>query len=142
MKRSILLGLLWLAICASSATSQPIADPAERLESSRRHHEWVEIDAPDGRKVNTFVVYPESDHPATTVIVIHENRGLADWVRGVADQLAEAGYLALAPDLLSGAAPGRGGTAEFSSQDAATQGVLPSATGGNGGDSVLPNAGY
>jgi carboxymethylenebutenolidase len=68
-------------------------------------------------------VYPESDKPATTVIVIHENKGLTDWVRGVADQLAEAGYLALAPDFLSGTAPGGGGTAEFASQDAATQGI-------------------
>jgi carboxymethylenebutenolidase len=57
------------------------------------------------------------------VIVIHENRGLTDWVRGVADQLAEAGYLALAPDLLSGTAPGGGGTAEYGSEDAARTGI-------------------
>ena len=36
--------------------------------------------------------------------------GLSDWARGVTDQLAEAGYIAIAPDLLSGAGPDGGGT--------------------------------
>jgi carboxymethylenebutenolidase len=57
------------------------------------------------------------------VIVIHENRGLTDWVRGVADQLAEAGYLAVAPDLLSGTAPGGGNTPEYGSDDKARDGI-------------------
>jgi carboxymethylenebutenolidase len=55
--------------------------------------------------------------------VIHENKGLTDWVRGVADQLAEAGYLAVAPDLLSGTAPGGGNTPEFGGDDKATKGI-------------------
>jgi len=41
------------------------------------------------------------------VLVIHEKHGADDWVRGVADQLAEAGYIAVAPDLLSGYAERR-----------------------------------
>src|SRR6188768_1185193 len=69
------------------------------------------------------VVYPQGDKPATTVLVIHENRGLTDWVRSVADQLAEAGYVAVAPDLLSGTAPGGGNTPEYGSEDKATQGI-------------------
>ncbi|MEX0613546.1 MAG: dienelactone hydrolase family protein, partial [Pirellulales bacterium] len=97
--------------------------PMERLQTSPRHHEWVEIDAPGDRQVRTWVVYPEVDHPATVVVVIHENRGLTDWVRGVADQLAEAGYVAVAPDLLSGTAPGGGGTVEYGSEDAARNGI-------------------
>jgi aspartyl-tRNA(Asn)/glutamyl-tRNA(Gln) amidotransferase subunit A len=48
---------------------------------------------------------------ATAVIVIHDNQGLTDWARGMTDQLAEAGYIAIAPDLLSGMAPNGGGTA-------------------------------
>ncbi|MCC7265084.1 MAG: dienelactone hydrolase family protein, partial [Candidatus Latescibacteria bacterium] len=48
---------------------------------------------------------------------------LTDWVRGVADRLAEAGYIALAPDLLSGTGPGGGGTASFASQDSARQAI-------------------
>jgi carboxymethylenebutenolidase len=60
---------------------------------------------------------------ATAVIVIHENRGLTDWERGVADQLAAAGYIAIAPDLLSGTAPGGGRTSDFASPDAAREGI-------------------
>lgn len=43
------------------------------------------------------------------VLVIHENKGLNDWVRSVAGRLAGAGYSALAIDLLSG----KGGTDAF-----------------------------
>jgi carboxymethylenebutenolidase len=114
-------GLVWLAIGICSSDAQP--NVVERLEKSPRHHEWVDIDATGGRKVHTWVVFPEVDHPATTVIVIHENRGLTDWVRGVADQLAEAGFVALAPDLLSGTAPGGGNTPDFGSEDAARAGI-------------------
>lgn len=94
-------------------------DPAlARLEKSPRHHEWVAVKAKD-RTVHCFVVYPEIKEKATVVIVIHENRGLTDWVRGVADQLAEAGYIAVAPDLLSGAGPNGGKSSDFPTQDAA-----------------------
>ena len=41
------------------------------------------------------------------VLVIHENKGLTDWVRSVAGRLAGAGYSAMAIDLLSE----QGGTA-------------------------------
>jgi carboxymethylenebutenolidase len=105
--------------------AEVIAQPAvlERLEKSPRHHEWADIETKAGRKVHAWVVYPEVDQPATTVIVIHENRGLTDWVRGVADQLAEAGYVAVAPDMLSGTAPGGGNTPEFGSEDNARDGI-------------------
>jgi carboxymethylenebutenolidase len=126
MKRATMLaGLvvvgLWLAGGFSPASAQ--VEGSKQLSDSPRHQEWVDIEAPGGRKVHTWVVYPEVDHPATTVIVIHENKGLTDWVRGVADQLAAAGYLALAPDFLSGAGPDGGGTDAYPSEDAATQGI-------------------
>jgi carboxymethylenebutenolidase len=105
-----------------SFAAEPV-DPAKRLESSPRHHEWVDIDSAGGRKVHSFVVFPEVDHPTTAIIVIHENKGLTDWVRGVADQLAEAGYLAIAPDLLSGTAPDGGNTPEYGGDDKATKGI-------------------
>jgi carboxymethylenebutenolidase len=95
----------------------------ERLQTSPRHHEWEEIDSGGGRKVRTWVVYPQVDQPATVVLVIHENRGLTDWVRSLADELAEAGYVAVAPDLLSGTAPGGGGTQEYGSEDKAIQAI-------------------
>lgn len=88
----------------------------KRLEDSPRHLEFVKVKNGD-REVNCFVAYPEVKDKATAVIVIHEIFGLSDWVRGVADQLAEAGYIAIAPDLLSGMAPKGGGTEEFGSGD-------------------------
>ncbi len=99
------------------------ADPVkQRLDSSPRHHEWVDVKSGD-RTVHCFVVYPESKDKVSAVLVIHENKGLTDWVRSVADQLAEAGYLAIAPDLLTGAGPKGGNTDSFESTDAATQAI-------------------
>lgn len=98
-----------------------------RLEKSPRHLEWVKVKQ-GKREVNSFIAYPEVKEKATAVIVIHEIFGLTDWVRGVADQLAEAGYIAIAPDLLSGTAPGGGGTSELGSGDAVRKAIssLPS----------------
>jgi len=92
--------------------------PLERLEQSPRHHEWVDVTYGD-RTVRSFLVFPERSEKTSVIIVIHENRGLNDWARSMADQLAEAGYIALAPDLLSGAGPNGGGTSSFASSDAA-----------------------
>ncbi len=91
-------------------------DPLERLEDSPRHHEWVTIEYAD-RTLKGFLVYPEVSGNVPLVIVIHENRGLNDWARSMADQIAEAGYIALAPDLLSGAGPNGGGTVDFENSD-------------------------
>jgi carboxymethylenebutenolidase len=93
-----------------------------RLEKSPRHLEWVKVKQ-GSREVNCFIAYPEVKEKATAVVVIHEIFGLTDWVRGVADQLAEAGYIAIAPDLLSGAAPGGGGTAELGGGDAVRRAI-------------------
>jgi carboxymethylenebutenolidase len=94
----------------------------QRLEKSSRHLEWVDVKNGD-RTVKCFVAYPEKKEKAAVVLVIHENRGLTDWVRGVADQLAEAGYIAIAPDLLSGKAPGGGNTSAFANEDAAREAI-------------------
>src|SRR5881392_688449 len=104
-----LLGALVLA----TAVAMPVMaqDWAKaKLEKSSRHQEWVKVKA-GKREVNCFVVYPEVKDKATAVLVIHEIFGLTDWVRDVADQLAEAGYIAIAPDLLSGMGTDGGGTA-------------------------------
>ncbi|WKV11511.1 dienelactone hydrolase family protein [Marivirga harenae] len=88
----------------------------DRLEESPRHHEWVEISAGD-KTLKGFLVFPEISEKAKTVIVIHENRGLTDWVRNFADQLAEKGFIAFAPDLLSDFSEEYTGTADFPSSD-------------------------
>jgi carboxymethylenebutenolidase len=88
------------------------------LESSPRHHEWVDIAVPGKEvKVSTFVAYPERKDKAPVVIVIQEIFGLTDWLRAVADRLAADGFIAIAPDLLSGKGPGGGGTDKFASRD-------------------------
>jgi carboxymethylenebutenolidase len=94
----------------------------ERLEKSPRHLEFVKVKA-GNREVNSFIAYPEVKDKAPAVIVIHEIFGLSDWARGVTDQLAEAGYITIAPDLLSGTAPGGGGTAELGSGDAVRRAI-------------------
>ncbi|UCH13415.1 MAG: dienelactone hydrolase family protein, partial [Bacteroidales bacterium] len=76
----------------------------EQLKNSPRHHEWAEVKSGD-RIVHCFVAYPEKSENVLSVIVIHENRGLTDWVRSFTDQLAGYGYIAIAPDLLSGFSP-------------------------------------
>src|SRR5215468_9887930 len=94
----------------------------QRLDKSPRHQEWVAVKNGQ-RTVNSFIVYPEVKNKATAVVVIHEIFGLSDWVRGVADQLAAAGYLAIAPDLLSGMGAQGGGSSEFTDRGAVTQAV-------------------
>ena len=54
------------------------------------------------REVNSFIVYPETNKKATAVVVIHEIFGMSDWVQQITDELAEAGYIAIAPDLAFG----------------------------------------
>lgn len=83
-----------------------------RLEKSPRHREWVTVKH-DNRAVETFVVYPESKDKRPVVLIIHEIFGMTDWVQDLADQVAEAGYIAVAPDLLSGMGPNGGRSSAF-----------------------------
>jgi carboxymethylenebutenolidase len=66
-------------------------------------------------------VFPEVKDKAPVVIVIQEIFGLSDWIRSVADQLAADGFIAIAPDLLSG--PGGPGTDSFPDRDGVTKAV-------------------
>jgi carboxymethylenebutenolidase len=109
-----------LQLLASAASAQDWAKA--RLEKSPRHLEYVKVKHGD-REVNCFIAYPEVKEKATAVVVIHEIFGLSDWVRSLTDQLAEAGYIAIAPDLLTGTAPGGGGTKELGSGDAVRRAI-------------------
>ena len=101
----------------------PALPPAEEqakesLSTSPRHGEWVDVRVPGmPTPVRTFVVYPERKDKAGVVIVIHEIFGLSDWIRGVADQLAREGFIAVAPDLISGLGPNGGGTDSVPTRD-------------------------
>jgi carboxymethylenebutenolidase len=131
MRRSLITTSALLCLIISTSAQQLSADHHEhmpplsfntvaqdwakqRLDKSPRHQEWVKVKNGE-RVVNSFVVYPEVKNKATAVIVIHEIFGMIDWVRSLTDQLAEAGYIAIAPDLLSGMGPKGGGSSEFDS---------------------------
>lgn len=88
------------------------------LEKSPRHGEYVDIKLPaGGTPVRTWIVYPERKDKAGVVILIHEIYGLSDWIRGVADQLASEGFIAVAPDLVSGFGPNGGGSDSVPGRD-------------------------
>jgi carboxymethylenebutenolidase len=113
MNRTVLQVLLALLLAGSAAglvwaqeTLPPLeADAMSRLLSSPRHGEWVTVQTGGSDSVEAWVVYPERKDRAPVVIVIHEIFGLTDWARSVADQLAAEGFIAVAPDLLSGKGP-------------------------------------
>jgi carboxymethylenebutenolidase len=110
------------AVSPNLAQSQTIPPDEEGavtgLDSSPRHGEWIDYDAGNGDQVRAWVVYPERPDPAPVVVVIHEIYALTDWIRAVADQLAAEGFLAIAPDLLSGKGPGGGGSESVDRQGA------------------------
>ncbi|MCU0648604.1 MAG: dienelactone hydrolase family protein [Gemmatimonadaceae bacterium] len=105
--------IISLGVCAAVGLSvradQPPAgalpagapDAMTRLTSSPRHGEWVTI-TQGADTVRAWVVYPERKTKAPVVVVIHEIFGLTNWIRGVADQLAADGFIAIAPDLMTG----------------------------------------
>ena len=94
----------------------------KQLEDSPRHNEWVTVKSAD-RDVHCFVAYPEISGKALVAIVIHENRGLTDWVRSFCDQLAAVGYIAIAPDLLSGFSSDYEKTSDFANSDDARNAI-------------------
>lgn len=121
-QRLVVLAFSLLALGCQTTGGTAGATAPSRLEATPRHDEWVDV--PQGsRTLRAYVVHPQRSDKAPVVLVIHENRGLTDWVRSVADRLAEEGYIAVAPDLLSGAAPNGGGTKDFPSEDAARQAI-------------------
>ena len=113
-----------LLLAAGSARQQAPALPASgdsavaALNASPRHGEWVKYDGGSGDSVRAWVVHPERRDRAPVVVVIHENSGLSDWARAVADRLAADGFIAIAPDLLSGKGPNGGGTESVDRQGA------------------------
>jgi carboxymethylenebutenolidase len=97
-----------LSLSAGLASAQNAAIPpnqetaAAALKASTRHQEFVRLKLPSGGEVNTFVVFPERPDKAPVIIVIHEIFGATEWVNSVADQFAAQGFIALAPDMVTG----------------------------------------
>jgi carboxymethylenebutenolidase len=106
------------------ANMPPDAEGATaRLASSPRKGEFVEIDV-NGTKMRTWVVRPARSGPAPVVVVIQEVFGLSDWIRGVADQLAAEGFIAVAPDVLAGRGPNGGDSRAFADQPTMVQNTM------------------
>ena len=138
---AILVALSALLVCAS-CNEQDVAKatqglpPADTtalaaLNASPRHGEMVNVPLEGGPALRTWIVYPERKDKAGVVILIHEIFGLSDWMRGVADRLAADGFIAVAPDLITGLGPGGGGTESVSSRDSVVQlvrGLTPDET--------------
>ena len=118
MKRT--LALIFVVFVSLAMSAQDWAK--QSLEKSPRHQEWVTLKH-DNRSLQAFIVFPEVKGKAPAVVVIHEIFGLSDWARSVADDLAAKGYIAIAPDLLSGSGPNGGGTSAFASSQDATKAV-------------------
>jgi carboxymethylenebutenolidase len=111
------------ALLPLAATGLHAQDWAKaRLDASPRHHEYVNLQH-GGRTVQAFVVYPEVKTKAPVIVLIHEIFGLSDWAKEMADELAGAGFIVVAPDLLTGFGPNNGASDAFTSMDATTKAV-------------------
>src|ERR1700693_5386430 len=110
----MMIVLVGIALGAQTVAAQEWSQPwaRERITKSSRHSEWVTVKH-DGRNVETLILYPESKDKCPVVLIIHEIFGLSDWAQELADELAAAGYIAVAPDLLSGMGPSGGRTNTF-----------------------------
>jgi carboxymethylenebutenolidase len=127
MKQYFFTGLVLLLTCSGSEAAAPGTTgglpPGEKdakaiVEKSPRHGEWVDIAVPGAKAaLRSYIVYPERADKAAVVIVIHEIFGESDWIRSVVDQLAADGFIAIAPDMLSGHGKGGGGTDSLGGRD-------------------------
>ena len=100
-----------IAVSPSDTTIPPgAADARARLDQSPRHGEWVSIrtGSQPGDSLRLWVVYPQRSTKAPVVLVVHEIFGLTTWVKAVADRLAADGFIAIAPDFLTGKIPVNG----------------------------------
>lgn len=120
-----LLALPTTLRAADAPTLPPAeADAKKRIEASPRHGEYVDVELAGAKTpIRSYVVYPEKKDKAPVVIVIHEIFGLSDWIKSVADQLAAEGFIAIAPDLLSGMGKDGKGTDGFDGRDGVTQAI-------------------
>ena len=106
----VIIGAIAMLLAVVQVSAQSFE---EMLDNSPRHLEDVDISVGDDDKVTAFVAYPERSDAADSVVIIHDIRGMSDWVRAAADKLAADGYLAIVPDLLSGKGPDGGNTDSF-----------------------------
>lgn len=100
--RAVMVGSPSASAAQATRVAPGAAQSEPQLVASSRHGEWVTVRTPQGDSVRAWIVYPERSTRAPVVLVIHEIFGLSTWIRAVTDQLAADGYIAIAPDLLTG----------------------------------------
>lgn len=100
------------AVAPTTAAPEAPAGPPPGMQDARPT-EAITWAGPRGTLQGSWA---PAEIPRGAVLVIHENKGLNDWVRSVAGRLAGIGYSALAVDLLSE----EGGSATFTDPAAAT----------------------
>ena len=128
---------LLLFVCAAPLAAQPYA--LARLEQSPRHLEWTTLDASDGRTLHAFVAWPERRADALAVIGSStRTTGSPTGCAAFADQLAEAGFVAIAPrPALGHRRRSAARTRDFASEDAAREAIsTPRARAGDGATST------
>jgi carboxymethylenebutenolidase len=93
--------MLLAGIAADPAAAAVVASDDQRVTAQD-----VVWPAADGRRLKGYLARPKAGKLRGAVVVVHENRGLTEHIRDVTRRAALAGYLALAPDFLTG----KGGT--------------------------------
>jgi carboxymethylenebutenolidase len=85
------------SIAAEAACAPQVASDAPGLDTGT-----TTVEVRPGRSLNVYSAAPRGQaERAPAVIVVHENRGLNDYIRDVARRLAVAGYAGYAPDFLT-----------------------------------------
>lgn len=100
---------------------------ATTVGHSPRRGEWVDV--PMGAtRIRTWITYPQGTGSAPIIVVIQPGPGMdmgepptpgggANWLRGIADQMAIEGFIALVPDFTSGLGPNGGNFDSFKYPD-------------------------
>jgi carboxymethylenebutenolidase len=94
-----------------------------RFEEATHHRQYVPLRR-GSRAIQALVVIPKVKNKASVVILVHEIYGLSDWAKGMADELADQGFIVVAPDLLSGHGPNGGGYSDFGGDEDRVRGAI------------------
>jgi hypothetical protein len=123
-KLAVVVGyLLILAQVARPATCVKSSAPNERSEDAGPTVETIRYDS-GGTMITAILAKPEGNGKHPSIILIHDSQGLTAEFRNLAQQLAAAGFVTLAPDLLTRV----GGTQTAQQAEAATAALRPQST--------------
>lgn len=111
--------IVWIGVAVILAAAVLLV---VRRERSPHRRQYVTIKH-DSRAIQTLVDLPKAKNKASVVILVHEIYGLSDWAKDMADELADEGFIVVAPDLLSGHGPGGGGYSDFTNQNERVQAI-------------------